>query len=84
MIDTDKSEMKWNEGDIIDERDIHLPSLMTYMAFTSPEELDAVKQAIHDMDCDVETVRWAVDWWQKTWCGIPEETLEYLGISDEE
>ena len=79
MIDTSKY-----KGEIIDERDIYLPSLMTYMAFEDPTELQAVKQAIHDMKCDIETVRWAVNWWQKAWGGIPDETLEYLGIGEED
>ena len=78
MIDTDKY-----EGEIIDERHIHLPSLMTYMGFNDPAELHSVKQAIHNMFCDVETVRWAVNWWEKAWGGIPDETLEYLGIGEE-
>lgn len=72
--------MQKYEGEIIDERDIHLPSLMTYMAFQHPEELSVVLQVIYSMNCDVETVRWAVNWWNEQWGGIPEETLEYLGI----
>ena len=79
MIDTDKY-----EGEIIDERDVHLPSLMTYMGFNHPEELHAVKQAIHSMNCDVETVRWAVHFWQTNWGGVDPDALEYLGIGDEE
>ena len=70
------------EGEIIGEGDIHLPSLMTYMGFNDPIELHAVKQAINDLSCDVETVRWAVNWWENTWGGIPDETLEYLGIGE--
>jgi len=79
MIDTDKY-----EGEIIDEREIDLPSLMIYMAFNRPEELSAVKQAIHSHKCDVETVRWAVNWWHTNWGGIDPDALEYLGIGDEE
>ena len=58
MTDTNKY-----EGEIIDERNVDLTSLMIYMAFIDPEELSSVRQAIHDMNCDVETVRWAVHFW---------------------
>ena len=76
--------MQKYEGEIIDERDIHLASLMTYMGYNHPEELSSVRQAIQNHNCDVETVRWAVNWWNEQWGGIPEETLEYLGIGDDE
>ena len=56
------------EGKIIDKRYVDLPSL---------------KQAIHSEKCDVETVRWAVNWWQTAWGGIDTDTLEYLGIGEE-
>ena len=72
------------EGEIIDGRDVDLPSLMIYMAFNTPENLLEVKQAIHDHECDVETVRWAVHFWQTNWGGVDPDALEYLGISDEE
>lgn len=57
---------------------------MTYMAYNHPEELSTVRQAMQNHNCDVETVRWAVNWWNEQWGGIPEETLEYLGIGDDE
>ena len=79
MNDTEKY-----KGKIIDERDIDLASLMTYMGFINPEELHAVKQAKDNLYCDIETIRWAVNWWHNTWGGVPKETLEYLGVGNEE
>jgi len=79
MIDTDKY-----EGEIIDERDVDLTSLMIYMAFNDPEELSSIRQAIHSHNCDVETVRWAVHFWQTNWGGVDPIALEYLGIGDDE
>jgi len=72
------------KGKLIDERDIHIPSLMTYMGFNNPAELHSVKQAIRNMFCDVETVRWAVNWMEDTWGGTPYETREFLGIGVQE
>lgn len=40
------------------------------------------KGEITHLHCHVETVRWAVNWWNETWGGVPEETLEYLGMGD--
>ena len=65
---------------IIREDKIQIVSLMTYMGFERPEELDAVEQAINIHRCDVQTVRWAVNWMENNWGGVPDETLEYLGL----
>ncbi len=67
--------------DVIDRYDIDMYSLMTFMAFQDPTELSVVKQAIDEMGCDRDTVRWAINWWEKAWGGVPEETLNYLGLN---
>ncbi len=67
--------------DVIDRYDIDMYSLMTFMAFQDPTELSVVKQAIDEMGCDRDTVRWAINWWENAWGGVPEETLNYLGLN---
>jgi len=68
--------------EVINEYDIDMYSLMTFMAFQDPTELSVVKQAIDEMGCDRDTVRWAIYWWNSNWGGVPEETLNYLGLSE--
>lgn len=67
--------------DVIDRYDIDMYSLMTLMAFQDPTDLSVVKQAIDEMGCDRDTVRWAINWWKKAWGGVPEETLNYLELN---
>ena len=67
--------------DVIDRYDIDMYSLMTLMAFQDPTDLSVVKQSINEMSCDRDTVRWAINWWEEAWGGVPEETLNYLGLN---
>ena len=71
-----------NQERVIDESLINLESLMTFMAFEDPTGLSEVRQAIEHMNCDRDTVRWAIRWWELSYGGVPEETLNYLGLDE--
>ena len=71
-----------NQERVIDESLINLESLMTFMAFEDPTGLSEVRQAIEHMNCDRDTVRWAIRWWESSYGGVPEETLNYLGLDE--
>ena len=73
---------KKSAEEVISEYDIDMYSLMTFMAFQDPTELSVVRQSIDEMGCDRDTVRWAIYWWNSNWGGVPEETLNYLGLSE--
>jgi hypothetical protein len=77
-----KNAEEFGAEEVINEYDIDMYSLMTFMAFQDPTELSVVKQAIDEMGCDRDTVRWAIYWWNSNWGGVPEETLNYLGLSE--
>lgn len=70
-------------AEMIDEREVHMYSLMNLMAFEDPTGLAEVKQAINEHSCDRDTVKWAINWWETAWGGVPQETLDYLGLTNE-